>query len=74
LTFEYAGKSGVNSGIIATIFTTTVLFTAILFRVKYGQKLTIYDIIGCFGIISGVILISLGAASAVKEKSPSEKS
>jgi drug/metabolite transporter (DMT)-like permease len=60
ITFYFAGLSGVNSGIISTVFSTCVVFTAIIFRFKYGQELTKYDYLGCFLIITCVILISIG--------------
>ena len=36
LTFIYAFKSGVNSGIIASLFSTCVIFTSLAFYILYG--------------------------------------
>ena len=61
-TFYFAGLSGVNSGIIATIFSTCVVFTALIFRVRYGQILSLMDWLGCLIIMGCVVLIGLGAS------------
>lgn len=60
LTFLYAGKSGMNSGIIASIFSTSVIFSNIGFYFLYGQKLTKYGILGSLLVVGCVILIGLG--------------
>ena len=41
-----------------------MLFTAIIFRVKYGQELSKFDKVGCFLIVACVILISIGATES----------
>lgn len=51
-----------NSGIIATIFSTCVVFTALVFRVKYQQVLTAMDWLGCLIIMGCVVLIGVGAS------------
>ena len=38
------------------------MFTALIFRVKYGQILSKTDFVGCFLIISCVVFISIGGA------------
>ena len=43
------------------------MFTAIIFRFKYGQKLTKFDLMGCFLIITCVVLISVGGATSNKD-------
>ena len=62
VTFSFASKSGVNSGIIATIFSTCVPFTSILFYCRYAQVLTKRDWFGCFLIIVCVVLIGFGGS------------
>ena len=54
--------SGVNSGIIATIFSTSVVYTSLIFRVKYGQILTKRDWLGISVIILSVGMIGIGGA------------
>lgn len=61
-TFYFGGKSGVNNGIISTIFSTGVIFTAIIFYFVYGQKLTCWDLVGALGIVLCVGLISIGGS------------
>ena len=70
LTFEYAYKSGVNPGIIASCFSVNIPFTAIVFYFVYGNKLTIRDAIGGLLIIGSIILISLGGGNTAKELTP----
>ena len=41
-----------------------MLFTAIIFRVKYGQELSKFDLVGCSFIVACVILISIGASES----------
>ena len=67
LTFTFAGKSGVNSGIISTIFCTSVIFSNILFYILYGQKLSKYDIFGSLMIVASVVLIGFGGATGGSE-------
>lgn len=61
-TFYFGGRSGVNNGIISTIFSSGVIFTAIIFYFLYNQKLTVFDFIGGFFIIGCVALISIGGS------------
>ena len=56
--------SNVNSGIIASIFSTSVAFTCIMFYFIYNQKLNKSDIIGIFLIIICVVLIGIGQDSS----------
>ena len=61
-TFYFGSRSGVNNGIISVIFSTGVLFTAIIFYFLYGQKLTLWDLAGCIFIVVCVALIAVGGA------------
>ena len=50
---------GVNMGVIASVLTTAMFFTALIFYLVYGEKLSLSDWIGAFLIVIGVALISL---------------
>jgi len=60
ITFGYAAKSAVNSGIISSIFCVSVIFSSIAFYFLYKQKLTLYDMFGALMIITCVVLIGMG--------------
>ena len=60
LAFKYAAMAEVNQGVIASLFTSGVIFTSILFYFIYDEKLTIMDVIGIAGILAGVALIGFG--------------
>ena len=61
-TFYFAAKSNVNSGIIACNFSSGLVFVAIIFYFKYGQKMFLADWVGSFFIVLSVILIALGGS------------
>ena len=61
--FQFAGKSGVNSGIIASIFSSCVIITPIIFHFKHGQKLSKGDMVGGVFILACILLISTGGAA-----------
>jgi drug/metabolite transporter (DMT)-like permease len=61
--FEFAAKSGVNGGIIATIFSSSSIFSIIIFYFKYGQTVTKIDGLGTLFIIGSVVLIAFGGAA-----------
>lgn len=58
--FMFADKSGINPGIISSIFSSTCVFTIIMFYCLYGQKLSINDWVGTAFIMLCVVFISLG--------------
>lgn len=64
LTFQYGYMSHANSGIIASIFSTSVAFTCLIFFFMYNQKLTKYDLLGILLIVVCVVMISVGQGSA----------
>ena len=72
LAFYFGSKSGINSGIISTLFVTSVPFTAILFQCLYGQKMGPIEWIGCLFVISSVALIGLGGAPKVSGQATDE--
>ena len=59
LSFEFAAKAEINQGVIASLFTSGVVFTAILFYIIYGEKLGWQSAGGIVSIIAGVFLISI---------------
>ena len=60
LAFKYAALSGLNFGIVSSLFTSAVVFSAIIFYVLYREKIHLKDWLAMFLIIAGVVLISLG--------------
>ena len=64
--FYYAGLSGVNSGIIASIFSTSALFSPLIFYAQYGQKLSRNDALGCLFIIGSVFIIGTSGGSSAE--------
>lgn len=65
--FKYTEISGINTGIISSVFATSCVFVVITFYFLENQKLTIYDFIGIFFVICCVVLVSLGGS--LNEKS-----
>ena len=55
----FGGLSGINMGVIASILTTAIFFTALIFYLVYGEKLSFYDWIGALLIMVGVAMIGL---------------
>jgi drug/metabolite transporter (DMT)-like permease len=64
----FAEKSGINPGIISSIFSSTCVFTIIIFYFMYGQKLSIFDFIGIFFIVGSVVFISIGGGESGDEE------
>lgn len=60
----FADKSGINPGIISSIFSSTCVFTIIMFYFWKHQKLTLNDWAGTFFIILCVVFISIGGGEA----------
>lgn len=66
--FMFADKSGINPGIISSIFSSTCVFTIIMFYFWKKQKLSINDWIGTFFIILCVVFISIGGGEAPSDE------
>lgn len=64
LTMEFAFKAGVNQGIIASLFSTSIVFSSILFYFLYEEKLSIRHLIGLALMLTAVVLISIGKPSS----------
>ena len=60
LAFKFAATSGLNTGVVSSLFTSAVIFIAIIFYCLYREKLYLKDFIGMAIIIAGVALISFG--------------
>jgi len=59
LCFKFADMSGTNTGIITSIFSMSLVFTAAWFFCTHGQKLTPFDMLGFAVILGCVIIISV---------------
>jgi drug/metabolite transporter (DMT)-like permease len=68
ITFSFAAEGGVNAGIVSSIFTTSVIFSSIIFYCKYGQKLSYYDAVGITLVIVCVALISSSGSKSSEEE------
>jgi drug/metabolite transporter (DMT)-like permease len=66
--FEFAFKSGVNSGIISSIFSSSCIFTTVVFYFKYGHKISVIDAIGTSFILLCVFMIALGGTNGSSEE------
>lgn len=62
--FYFASLSGVNPGVISTIFTTSLIFTAVVFHFGFNQKLTLRDYLGGALIIGSLLMIAFGQEQA----------
>lgn len=71
--FMFAEKSGINPGIISSIFSSTCVFTIIMFYFLYGQKLSLNDWAGTFFIILCVVFISVGGGDSGSEEETVEE-
>ena len=62
MTYDFFGRSGsdLNSGIITSLFTSSVVYSAILFYFIYKQKISLPQVIGMALIVGSVIMVSIG--------------
>ena len=65
--FEFSAYANVNQGVIASLFTSGVVFTALLFYLVYGEKLGIQSVVGMVFIVLGVVLISVSKVPETQE-------
>lgn len=66
-TFLFTAEAGINSGIITSIFATSLIFTSIIFYFQYSQKLTGFDMLGICFVISCILVISLSGGDGSDE-------
>ena len=59
MSFKFANLAGINLGVISSVLTAAVFFSAIIFYLAYGEKLGCSDWIGALCIVTGVCLIGL---------------
>lgn len=57
---EFASKANINQGVIASLFSSSIVFTAIIFYFLYDERLTWRVLIGIIFIGGGAALISIG--------------
>ena len=60
VSFDYAGKANVNKGVIASLYTCSIVFTSVVFRVVYGELISFRQACSMFVIMSGVICVGVG--------------
>jgi len=66
--FTFAAKSGVNGGIISAIFSSSCIFTIIIFYFKYGHKISMVDAFGTVFILLCVLLIAFGGTGGQSDE------
>lgn len=72
VSFKYAALAQINQGVIASLFTSGVIFTSVLFYFIYKEALTIKDLIGMLFIMAGVALIGFGKDDDATKSSATE--
>lgn len=60
MAFRFASFADINQGVIASLFTSGVIFTSILFYFIYDEALNRKDLVGIIFILAGVGLIGFG--------------
>ena len=65
-TFMLAAESGINTGIITSLFCTSLLFTSLIFYFNHGQKLKLIDEFGMILVVGCVVLISFSKSKTVE--------
>ena len=60
VSFKYATLAQINQGVIASLFTSGVIFTSVLFYFIYQEALTKKDLFGVIFIMAGVAMIGFG--------------
>ena len=55
--FMYGDKAQVNQGIIAGLYSTSIVFTTIIFRYIYHQKISYVTACGMAAIFFGVLCV-----------------
>jgi len=56
----YAGYAHINTGVIASLFSTNIMFTYIIFRVLFGELVYFQNVVVMIVMTAGVVCISLG--------------
>ena len=71
-TFDFAIKAGINTGIISTLFITSLIWVAFYFYFMHGQRLHVQHIVGIVLMIAAVSLISLSKKILKLDKNDDE--
>lgn len=66
-TMQAASLAGVNQGVIASIFSCSIIFSAFLFYFFFDESLTKRHVIGIILMTASVVLISIGGSSSSEE-------
>jgi drug/metabolite transporter (DMT)-like permease len=56
--FYYAAESGVNPGVLASVFSSNIMFTSIIFYLLYGERITKTTVFCMIIMILGVFFVS----------------
>ena len=72
--YKYTEISGINTGIISSVFATSCVFVVISFYFLENQKLSINDFVGIFFVICCVVLVSLGGSLNDKHSNSNQDS
>lgn len=57
LAFEYAYLSGVNQGVISTLFAITSIYLALIFWIFFKESMTIFDFVGMLMLVACALMI-----------------
>jgi drug/metabolite transporter (DMT)-like permease len=67
-TFMYADKCGIHTGVVTSLFCSSLIFTIAYFYFRFDQKLQISDWIGILLVVVCVILISISEGAEEGEE------
>jgi len=72
LTFYYAGKcsTNFNTGIVESLFTSSIINSTLMFYFFYGQELGVIDLVGMACIVLCVVLIGTGGQPSNETYTP----
>ena len=60
LTLEASHQADINQGIISSLFSTSIIFSSLLFYLLFKDKLTVRHLLGLLMMIVSVVLICMG--------------
>ena len=59
MSFRFADTAHINHGVIAGLFSTSVVISTIVFGLIYKERIGLYTFIGMVVIISGVVCVGI---------------
>lgn len=74
ITFIYATRANVNPGVIAGLLTGEIFYTAVIFRVTWGEKISVAVICAGLLVVAGVISVGYKAENSVDAANKIESS